>query len=439
MPELVAAIEASPFRYLYFAGSPIWGWPNELRTLSNWLTQHMIDWGAVEFAEPVGASEVLGAGARHYARVHQIKQEEMAELSVQQALERWERGVVERNIRVLNINLWPTSLASNWQYLSAIRSRIIKAGFSWQWPTQIESMVVQPWRLILLGLGLSSLLTFGLISWLRVSVGWSIMGWLVLSAGILVGLWSQIPFFGQTLALILATVGPVIVYVIAHRWWNSSRSPWFRATLGLLLVSLVSLIFGTLTAALLSNEFYFLKLEEFQGVRLALILPLIVIFLAELTRLGWSNLLVFGRRPLRIIDVLILGVGLAGLAIILLRSGNFSILPVSESEQATRSMLEDWFQARPRFKEFLLGHPLLFLWSAVGREKWGFYGPFVTAGAWVGQVSIINTFEHLHSPWVFSVLRTINGLVLGILLGIGVYALWQGGNWIWTKLNQNKS
>ncbi|MFP4588852.1 MAG: DUF5693 family protein [Candidatus Acetothermia bacterium] len=35
----------------------------------------------------------------------------------------------------------------------------------------------------------------------------------------------------------------------------------------------------------------------------------------------------------------------------------------------------------------------------------------------LGQTSVINTFAHLHSPLLLSLLRTANGLLLGSALG----------------------
>jgi hypothetical protein len=129
----------------------------------------------------------------------------------------------------------------------------------------------------------------------------------------------------------------------------------------------------------------------------------------------------------------LLGLGAIALAVVLLRSGNFSIIPVPEAEQNIRNVLEDWLYARPRFKEFLVGHPLLILWMALGRERLGFYGPFVLAASYIGQVSILNTFVHMHTPWILSLQRTMNGLVAGIFVGLLFYGLVQAGIWGWRR------
>ncbi|KPJ64615.1 hypothetical protein AMK68_01170 [candidate division KD3-62 bacterium DG_56] len=83
-----------------------------------------------------------------------------------------------------------------------------------------------------------------------------------------------------------------------------------------------------------------------------------------------------------------------------------------------RGLLENLLCARPRFKEFAIGHPALMLAAALaaqGRPRWVI--PLLLVGA-VGQVSLVNTYEHLHTPLLFSLLRTANGLWIGAIIGI---------------------
>jgi len=78
---------------------------------------------------------------------------------------------------------------------------------------------------------------------------------------------------------------------------------------------------------------------------------------------------------------------------------------------------------RPRTKEFLIGHPALFVGIALlltRRRGWGL--PLVVLGV-LGQVSLLNTFCHIHTPLNVSILRAVNGLVLGLLLGIAAWLL----------------
>ena len=110
-------------------------------------------------------------------------------------------------------------------------------------------------------------------------------------------------------------------------------------------------------------------------------------------------------------------IGVAGLVatIYILRTDNF-VLPVPNFELVLREELERILYVRPRLKEFLFGHPVLFLTLRTKRKH-----PLLFAAAVVGQLSLVNTFTHIHTPIIISLLRSFYGLVLGCLIG---YILW---------------
>ncbi|MCK5768254.1 MAG: hypothetical protein KAH35_07785, partial [Candidatus Atribacteria bacterium] len=41
----------------------------------------------------------------------------------------------------------------------------------------------------------------------------------------------------------------------------------------------------------------------------------------------------------------------------------------------------------------------------------------------IGPVTLINTFCHIHTPFLFSLLRTFNGVWLGLLVGLFVISI----------------
>jgi predicted lysophospholipase L1 biosynthesis ABC-type transport system permease subunit len=65
----------------------------------------------------------------------------------------------------------------------------------------------------------------------------------------------------------------------------------------------------------------------------------------------------------------------------------------------------------------MVGYPFLFL-AAVsflrGRTKWLWV--FASLGA-IAPISIFNSFSHIHTPILISMIRTVTGLVLGIMIG----------------------
>ena len=75
---------------------------------------------------------------------------------------------------------------------------------------------------------------------------------------------------------------------------------------------------------------------------------------------------------------------------------------------------------RPRTKEFLLGHPAMLVLLYFGYDLRKIV---VLLLGVIGQVSIVNTYAHLHTPLAVSLLRSFHGLWLGILLGVAAVIL----------------
>ncbi|NTV53688.1 MAG: hypothetical protein HGA76_11865, partial [Candidatus Firestonebacteria bacterium] len=84
---------------------------------------------------------------------------------------------------------------------------------------------------------------------------------------------------------------------------------------------------------------------------------------------------------------------------------------------------------RPRFKEFMLGYPWLLLGLGARRleafKSAGWPKLLLVVGL-LGPISLINSFCHLHTPLLVSMLRSFHGLWLGTLIGgAGLALLWQ--------------
>ena len=98
----------------------------------------------------------------------------------------------------------------------------------------------------------------------------------------------------------------------------------------------------------------------------------------------------------------------------LVRTGNENTA-VSQWELTFRNILDKVLYVRPRTKEFLLGYPFLLLIYSYGYRD--IFLPLLVFAA-IGQVSLVNTFAHIHTPLAISLLRTFNGLWVGIVLGL---------------------
>lgn len=195
-------------------------------------------------------------------------------------------------------------------------------------------------------------------------------------------------------------------------------------------LSAVPLVFG-----LLNNVTYSLVLEQFRGVSVLHLAPIFLVAVYVVLYQGSDGRGVIGRavnllhQPIRVIwvitAVIVGGIGFYYLT----RTGNAG--EVSAVELLIRNWLESTFGVRPRFKEFMLGHPplLLGLFLALRyRASW----VFIIIGA-LGQLTMVSTFTHIHTPLYISIVRTLLGLGAGIVIGGILIAAWIVLEGAWRK------
>ena len=75
--------------------------------------------------------------------------------------------------------------------------------------------------------------------------------------------------------------------------------------------------------------------------------------------------------------------------------------------------------ARPREKEFIIGHPALMLATFAFLRKWPTVIHFLlTIAGVIGIASMVETFCHIRTPVFMSIMRGYDGLLIGALLGL---------------------
>lgn len=186
---------------------------------------------------------------------------------------------------------------------------------------------------------------------------------------------------------------------------------------------------------LLATRPFMVQATQFLGIKAQHAVPLLIVTLAAvvggvaLPGETWERYKTRASEHFRAaldeparFGMLIFGiVALAGLALVVARTGNDAGVGVSGIELKSRAILDRLLPARPRTKEFLVGHPAFLLglaWWWRGRKRLGLTA-FVIGS--LGQVSILNTFCHIHTPLIISVWRDLIGLVFGILIGAGLF------------------
>ena len=88
-----------------------------------------------------------------------------------------------------------------------------------------------------------------------------------------------------------------------------------------------------------------------------------------------------------------------------------------------RDGLERALYARPRTKEFLLAFPALALFLTAREHNLPLPALPLGVLAEVGATSVVNTFCHLFTPLRVSLIRTLLGAALGLVLGLIAMAL----------------
>ena len=388
--------------------------PEQLREIARSLGDDRILVGILEFSSQPEVSFLSRRGFRGFVRAHTIKLEELEQLPMEAALTRFQRAARERNIRLLWVRLFDAPLPYNLDYLKRLTALLREDGFEMGIPEAAPDFKVPR--------GISALILLGPLALALLALGhtWQLglpLNLLLLLVGIgliFVGLSAAEGVFVLVAAWGTAVLVPLSAYLLLAPGLERGEG-WRTGLLVLLAFSGMALLGGLWVGTVLSGTELFLKLEGFRGVKAALLLPLFGVILLHFARHGLSSLRgLLLRRP-ALGELLLLLFGTAVVLIVLLRSDNYST--VTGLEEWLREALENVLYARPRFKEFLLGHPLLLLWGASGRRL-GDYAVVVLALGMIGQVSIINTFAHLHSPLLLSLLRTANGLLLGLPVGL---------------------
>lgn len=360
-------------------------------------------------------------GYRHVVRGHEIPDSDLRRSSLSTLTSRWKRAVHERGIRALILTPIPGDTpAQTIAYYKDTLSHLEASGYhngSLPLPPPNYGRIL----VILLHLGLCSLL---LLILLRLIPSLPVASLLLSGAGTLLPLTLETTALCQVDALLITILAPTYAVLLILPLTKSGWRAGLRLVLAFTGISLVAALF---LAAFLSQPIFLLKVASFRGVKFSLILPPLI-GLAIAYRDQWhewreSSPPVHGNLPLWKIFLralpLIASLGL--IAFIVVRSGNTQGL-VSGTETRVRSLLETIFIARPRFKEFLIGHPLLFLFGASrGDIALRHYRPFFLLFGLIGQASILNTFAHAHTPFLLSLLRSANGLVLGLVFGICFY------------------
>ncbi len=405
--------------------------------------------GWVEMAKQGGEKNIAAAIPRLTVRVHSIEDKEMEKYTKSKAVARFKRAVRERGCRLIYLKPFrypqgPDNIGATTDYFNDVRKAVESESMSVGSPSMFDGNgdwkdPSGTWARVLMAFYILMVSTYVLLSGMVHRYKWigliPVLGTLIV---LIVFMASPGSGIGSSvlklLALLSALAFPILGISELVRILSLPTKS--RGLVHGLMYWVVTIFFafigGLIIAALLSEREYMLQINAYSGVKLSLVLPI----LAALV-LGVRLVMPPDRADKGIIEnikyllefqvqikhvaafVILAGAGL----LILMRSGNQPLVGVGELEFTIRAKMEAMFYARPRTKEFLIGHPLLLagiLWHLRGRVVLGYLG--LVAGS-VGLASVVNTFCHIHIPIGLSLLRMLWGCAIGLVLGLILFAI----------------
>lgn len=426
-----------------------------------WMKSKEIRLGLVESATQLqfiaqnGLLPLAGSMDYQVDRVYTIYKEELKQLTLPVAQDRWPLAIKERNIKVAMVRKFEklqgasTLTETHLNYIGGIVKGIEKEGFSLGKAQIMTPYHATNWALALM---MSGVIASGVLLLTMVhpfngkfQLGLWFLGTLVLAV--------PLAFKDMTLVRQLGALGAACIFptlglagvldVWRYRLKGSSygMGKIFLYSVGLLFVAgLVSFMGASLMAGLLSDIRFFLEMDLFRGVKATFVVPLflaVLVYLARFSITDGKDGDFFGeiKRILKTpatIQFLAVGfIGLIGVYILLGRSGHSDGFSVPGWEIRLRSFLENVFFTRPRSKELFIGHPALvmatFLWM-VRAPRWINFGMTIVGS--IGLASMVETFAHVRSPLFLSVVRGFDGIWPGAILGGlgigGIYCLYLG-------------
>lgn len=427
-------IKAMPnLAYLLFNDKELPGYPDSVRTIADLLKDSegntLVPIGSIEFSDQKGLNQLGILLNKDLIRLHTISNSEMSKFEPDTALDRWMLAARERNMRSLLIRFFDitspgSALEENLDYLESIQTGLLQSGFHLDQPYEKPASIdVRNVVLYLIGIGVAAGVMLILLEMRLPKLG---VAALVLGTICWIGLLQISPVLAKKMMALLSVITfPTLSCLLVMK---PERRSVGKSVLALLVMCALSYIGAVLMVGLLADVLFMLKLDSFAGVKVAHVIPIIAVpFILYI----WNT-----EKPLttvkqlldKVLDykwaALFAIVAVAGF-IYISRTGN-TTAELSAGEAAMRSFLNDVMGVRPRSKEFLIGYPftLLLFWLGASRRNW-----ILTIPAIIGQVSLVNTYAHIHTALLISLQRSLNGLVLGIVLGLlllfAVQLLWK--------------
>lgn len=446
---------------IVFSGQETLGAPRALQTTIDEMRARRLPLGLIEgvtqlqFYKQQGMDEIAeGVGYGSVARLYSIPKDELKKLKIADAVERWVTTDEERNIRINLLRIYEepapnmTLLETNMKYFADTRAALeahgFKIGRAGMFASYGPSSILR--ALVIMGVAAAGVLYLSLVipalnRRRKAVLLFFVVAALISMMPVLIGAGSKVRVVA---ALASANLFPTLAIValldlLRGRRFQKDAPTWRILVAGVVLLgitSALSLVGASYLSGALTDTRYLLEFDIFRGIKLTFVLPMVLVAIAFMQRFDIfdgqfdASAGVLGQlreimaTPVRVGSLLGGLVLIGALIVLVLRSGHTSGMPVPGIELKMRAALEQLFYARPRTKEFMIGHPafLLALYGAARRWRtWIVFG--LVLAATIGQGSMVETFAHMRTPIEMSLVRGIGGVFLGGAIGAVLVAL----------------
>jgi len=429
-------------------GGQVPGYPEHLDVMQKLIADKNLTLGIIEtsvqlgYMEQKGLDEIMEADGYPINRVYSTRNDEFLQ-DVNDRYYRWIRAVVDRGIRIMYVTpfndnklTFSENLEQTTAKLDLFHQTITDKGYvTDQQLPPLNSAV--PGKLHYFMVSLSLLLvTLLYLSYLarvdkKLLIALAVVGIALLAAAnLLLGM-----DLAKLYALGAAIIYPSLSILLFMIYLRDYRHHSFLRMLftSLLLLVGVNMLGGYTIVSSLTDIRYIMNVEYFRGVKIAFLLPLLLLginYLACFTREEGVVPYLSGilRKSPSYMALALMLIAVVALYLYIGRSGHTAGVGVSSLELRLREILETLFLARPRFKEILIGYPaLMALIYLYRRYPWRELVLILGLGVMMGSISMVNSFSHVFTAITVSTSRTLSGLIVGVAIGIitliGIYLL----------------
>ena len=350
------------------SGEFVSGYP-DVSKLAKAAHELKIPVAVVEFSRQIGEPQMNALSSPLLIPLHSVTNEEMTSRKISRAAlrDRLIRAAVERSVRFLLLRTAPAN-TSDFIFkdfvneVKLLSEELKSHGFKLAWPAPVFANE-NPGKNIFAAWALSAVFIFSLAKYLT-----------------RMGVNADKKFFIFFVALNLILTLAVFKINSAARLVGAFTAPLIAVEASLMAMDenknrkifpafLFIVISGLALASFFSVTAYMLRLNTFSGVKFTLILPPVLVLLHDLKkRIHPESLIEILSRPPLWGEIALIGVLLAGIGLIIFRSGNVAFIPGFEAK--IRLTLEKLLIARPRTREVFIGYPCLLVLNFLAAKNY---------------------------------------------------------------------